>query len=100
MIAIERAAELLSQNMESNKFKTKIRRLYDVSKVLMTIGLIRQIHLNENKRSALEWIGPENMKETISCMLKEGPKDCNNVANILSYMLEKSSTSSLCIKNG
>jgi len=82
LIAIERAAELLSQNMESNKFKTKIRRLYDVSKVLMTIGLIRQVHLNEHKRSALEWIGPDNMKDTINNMLKENPKDNSNVANL------------------
>ena len=60
----------------------------------MTIGLIRQVHLNEHKRSALEWIGTENMKETINLMLKESPKD-NNVANILTYMLEKNNTKNI-----
>lgn len=104
LIAIERAAELLSQNMESNKFKTKIRRLYDVSKVLMTIGLIRQVHLNEHKRSALEWIGPDNMKETITNMLQEPLKEpnfhnyasyqntyqttANSYANVWNYLFE------------
>jgi len=60
----------------------------------MTIGLIRQVHLNEHKRSALEWIGTDNMKETINVMLKETPKD-NHVTNILTYMLEKSNTKNI-----
>ena len=66
LIPIEKAADMLSnniKNLEPNKFKTKIRRLYDVSKILMTIGIIKNVQ--ENKRSAMEWVGLENMKDTI-----------------------------------
>ena len=67
--------------------------MYDVSKVLMTIGLIQQVHLNEHKRSALEWIGPENMKETINRMLKEGHTNTEWL-NLFKILFDKSSTSS------
>lgn len=73
-IAIERAAEILSQNI-ANKYKTKvpalmtqIRRLYDVSKVLITIGLIKQTY--DNKRSTLEWLGVEFMVSKLNHMIK------------------------------
>ena len=66
VIPIERAADILNnniKNLEQNKFKTKIRRLYDVSKILMTIGIIK--HVQQNKRSAQEWVGIQNMKDSI-----------------------------------
>lgn len=46
----------------------QIRRLYDVSKVLITIGLIRQTY--DNKRSTLEWMGIENMVSKLNHMIK------------------------------
>lgn len=73
-IAIERAAEILSQNLP-HKYKTKvplsitqIRRLYDVSKVLVTIGLIRQTY--DHKRSTLEWTGLASMASTLTHMVE------------------------------
>ena len=58
--------------MGSNKFKTKIRRLYDVSKVLITIGVIKQVQ--ENKRSVLEWVGLDEMKEKIIKIVQNSKK--------------------------
>ena len=46
----------------------KIRRLYDVSKVLITIGLIKQIY--DNKRSTLEWLGVSEMTSKLNLMVK------------------------------
>lgn len=86
--------------MEPNKFKTKIRRLYDVSKVLMTIGIIRQVHLNENKRSALEWIGTDNMKDTINKMLKEGAYLTNVMALLKLWFDKNACTSSNLLEEG
>jgi hypothetical protein len=67
----------------------------------MTIGLIRQVHLNEHKRSALEWIGQDNMKETIDRMLKEGNFDpASSVFNFIKIMFDKNSGQKIAWPNG
>jgi transcription factor E2F7/8 len=42
---------------ETQKLKTKIRRLYDIANVLQSIGLIEKTNHTLNKKPAFRWIG-------------------------------------------
>lgn len=64
--SIEAAAESLSHISKppgSIELRSKIRRLYDISKILATVGLIQNV--SQNKKPLLRWLGPEKMKETV-----------------------------------
>jgi len=49
-----------NSNIEQQKLKTKIRRLYDIANVLQSIGLIQKTN-TENKKQAFEWVGIEGV---------------------------------------
>ncbi|KAM3143400.1 hypothetical protein pb186bvf_004461 [Paramecium bursaria] len=53
---LEEAASKLAEKNNLEKVKTKIRRLYDIANVFRSIGLIKKIHLSNNK-PAFEWVG-------------------------------------------
>jgi len=56
-ISLEQAGrKLSSENIEENKIKTKIRRLYDIANVFSSLGLIKKTCL-ESKKPAYEYIG-------------------------------------------
>ena len=64
--SIEAAAESLSHIQKapgSIELRSKIRRLYDISKILSTVGLIQNV--SQNKKPLLRWLGIEKMKETV-----------------------------------
>ncbi|XP_052808977.1 transcription factor E2F8-like isoform X2 [Mya arenaria] len=46
---------------ESSKFKTKIRRLYDIANILTSLGLIRKVHVTEirGRKPAFKYTGPD-----------------------------------------
>uniref|UniRef100_A0A4W3JRK2 Transcription factor E2F8 n=1 Tax=Callorhinchus milii TaxID=7868 RepID=A0A4W3JRK2_CALMI len=48
-------------DLDHNKFKTKIRRLYDIANVLTSLELIKKVHVAEERgrKPAFKWIGPE-----------------------------------------
>ncbi|XP_026520535.1 transcription factor E2F8 [Notechis scutatus] len=48
------------ESVDKSKFKTKIRRLYDIANVLGSLELIKKVHIMEEKgrRPAFKWIGP------------------------------------------
>ncbi|KAG8125896.1 hypothetical protein E2320_021060, partial [Naja naja] len=48
------------ESLDKSKFKTKIRRLYDIANVLSSLELIKKVHIMEEKgrRLAFKWIGP------------------------------------------
>ncbi|ETE67780.1 Transcription factor E2F8, partial [Ophiophagus hannah] len=48
------------ESLDKSKFKTKIRRLYDIANVLSSLELIKKVHIMEEKgrRPAFKWIGP------------------------------------------
>ena len=68
--SIENAAESLTRSQPATKpvnsitFRSKIRRLYDISKILATVGLIE--NLSENKKPIMKWVGPENMLKVLN----------------------------------
>jgi len=56
-ISLEQAGRKMSnENIEENKIKTKIRRLYDIANVFSSLGLIKKTCL-ESKKPAYTWIG-------------------------------------------
>ena len=67
--SIENAAESLTKTPTQKKpvnsisFRSKIRRLYDISKILATVGLIK--NLSENKKPIMKWVGSENMLKVV-----------------------------------
>ena len=46
----------VNHNKQSNQTKTKIRRLYDISNVFKSIGIINKVKI-ENNKPAYEWVG-------------------------------------------
>ncbi|XP_064627310.1 transcription factor E2F8-like [Lineus longissimus] len=56
---------------ENSKFKTKIRRLYDIANILTSLNLIQKVHVNDlrGRKPAFKYIGPtmEDVQETTAC---------------------------------
>ncbi|XP_013908147.1 PREDICTED: transcription factor E2F8 [Thamnophis sirtalis] len=65
VVSLEDAAKSLigedhCESLDKSKFKTKIRRLYDIANVLSSLELIKKVHITEEKgrKPAFKWIGP------------------------------------------
>uniref|UniRef100_A0A673GFG3 Transcription factor E2F8 n=2 Tax=Sinocyclocheilus rhinocerous TaxID=307959 RepID=A0A673GFG3_9TELE len=68
VVSLEIAAKILigedhMVDQDKNKFKTKIRRLYDIANVLSSLELIKKVHVTEDRgrKPAFKWTGPENL---------------------------------------
>ncbi|KAM4569999.1 transcription factor E2F7 [Odontesthes bonariensis] len=63
-VTLDAAAKILieeSQDSSSHsKYKTKVRRLYDIANVLTSLGLIKKVHVSEERgrKPAFKWLGP------------------------------------------
>ncbi|NWH71736.1 E2F8 factor, partial [Piaya cayana] len=65
MLSLEVAAKILIgedqlEDLDKSKFKTKIRRLYDIANVLSSLELIKKVHVTEERgrKPAFKWTGP------------------------------------------
>ncbi|XP_042190985.1 transcription factor E2F7 [Callorhinchus milii] len=65
IVALDIAAKILIEesqhdSADQSKFKTKIRRLYDIANVLTSLGLIKKVHVTEERgrKPAFKWLGP------------------------------------------
>ncbi|XP_077194988.1 transcription factor E2F7 isoform X2 [Paroedura picta] len=64
IVTLDIAAKILIEESQDtadhSKFKTKVRRLYDIANVLTSLGLIKKIHVTEERgrKPAFKWIGP------------------------------------------
>lgn len=55
-IALDVAAqELLGDELDQQKLKTKVRRLYDIANILSSLNLIQKVQLKETKKPAFRW---------------------------------------------
>uniref|UniRef100_A0A8C1G1H5 Transcription factor E2F8 n=1 Tax=Cyprinus carpio TaxID=7962 RepID=A0A8C1G1H5_CYPCA len=68
VVSLEIAAKILIGedhivDQDKNKFKTKIRRLYDIANVLSSLELIKKVHVTEDRgrKPAFKWTGPEDL---------------------------------------
>uniref|UniRef100_A0A669R1G1 Transcription factor E2F8 n=1 Tax=Phasianus colchicus TaxID=9054 RepID=A0A669R1G1_PHACC len=76
IVSLEVAAKILIgenqlEDLDKSKFKTKIRRLYDIANVLSSLELIKKVHVTEERgrKPAFKWTGPEvppNTHESIT----------------------------------
>nr|DBA31152.1 TPA: hypothetical protein GDO54_007048 [Pyxicephalus adspersus] len=68
IITLEIAAKILIEESQDvsdhSKFKTKVRRLYDIANVLTSLGLIKKVHVTEERgrKPAFKWIGPSDFR--------------------------------------
>ncbi|XP_023237653.1 transcription factor E2F8-like [Centruroides sculpturatus] len=76
---------------ESIKFKTKVRRLYDIANILSSLGLIQKVYVTElrGRKPAFQYIGPD-LKD-----FEEDGIECENFLSLQSFMNENSSSSSV-----
>ncbi|KAF1475364.1 Transcription factor E2F7, partial [Eudyptula minor novaehollandiae] len=64
IVTLDIAAKILIEEtqdtVDHSKFKTKVRRLYDIANVLTSLGLIKKVHVTEERgrKPAFKWIGP------------------------------------------
>ncbi|XP_018410283.1 PREDICTED: transcription factor E2F8 [Nanorana parkeri] len=70
IVSLEIAAKILIgedqiDDLDKSKFKTKIRRLYDIANVLSSLGLIKKVHVTEERgrKPAFQWTGPDACTE-------------------------------------
>ncbi|NWW54065.1 E2F8 factor, partial [Pedionomus torquatus] len=66
IVSLEIAAKILIgedqlEDLDKSKFKTKIRRLYDIANVLSSLELIKKVHVTEERgrKPAFKWTGPD-----------------------------------------
>ncbi|XP_041637074.1 transcription factor E2F7 [Cheilinus undulatus] len=69
-VTLDTAAKILieeSQDSSSHsKYKTKVRRLYDIANVLTSLGLIKKVHVRDERgrKPAFKWLGPVEFKNS------------------------------------
>ncbi|XP_037614113.1 transcription factor E2F8 [Sebastes umbrosus] len=70
VVSLDVAAKILigedqGADQDKNKFKTKVRRLYDIANVLRSLKLIEKVHVTEmrGRKPAFEWVGPEEFPQ-------------------------------------
>ncbi|XP_055081641.1 transcription factor E2F7 [Periophthalmus magnuspinnatus] len=68
-VTLDAAAKILiedSQDSSHSKYKTKVRRLYDIANVLTSLGLIKKVHVREERgrKPAFKWRGPTEFNST------------------------------------
>ncbi|XP_023808270.1 transcription factor E2F7 [Oryzias latipes] len=63
-VTLDAAAQILIEESRDSsshsKYKTKVRRLYDIANVLTSLNLIKKVHVREERgrKPAFRWLGP------------------------------------------
>ncbi|XP_033006588.1 transcription factor E2F8 isoform X2 [Lacerta agilis] len=101
VVNLEVAAKILIgedhvEYLDKSKFKTKIRRLYDIANVLSSLELIRKVHVTEEKgrKPAFKWTGPDVFSEILAVQPVSTP---TSIAS--SHPAEGKSSKEHCSKN-
>ncbi|NXR34171.1 E2F8 factor, partial [Zosterops hypoxanthus] len=83
IVSLEVAAKILIgedqlEDLDKSKFKTKIRRLYDIANVLSSLKLIKKVHVTEERgrKPAFKWTGPEVLPNTQETKLEATSTTC------------------------
>uniref|UniRef100_A0A8D0BA68 Transcription factor E2F8 n=1 Tax=Salvator merianae TaxID=96440 RepID=A0A8D0BA68_SALMN len=103
VVSLDVAAKILIDEdqadfLDKSKFKTKIRRLYDIANVLSSLELIKKIHVTEERgrKPAFKWTGPEVFSEIHGDL---GTQDVPTPTVMTSHLLEGRSSKHHCSKN-
>uniref|UniRef100_A0A8C7WLW8 Transcription factor E2F8 n=1 Tax=Oryzias sinensis TaxID=183150 RepID=A0A8C7WLW8_9TELE len=97
VVSLDVAAKILigedhSADQDKNKFKTKVRRLYDIANVLRSLKLIEKVHVTEERgrKPAFEWVGPEEFPQIQSTRCLTMP--CASVENCAKNLFSSTAT--------
>ncbi|NWV62278.1 E2F8 factor, partial [Malurus elegans] len=84
IVSLEVAAKILIgedqlEDLDKSKFKTKIRRLYDIANVLSSLKLIEKVHVTEERgrKPAFKWTGPKVLPNTQDTKLEATSTTCS-----------------------
>ncbi|NXJ76376.1 E2F8 factor, partial [Trogon melanurus] len=84
IVSLEVAAKILIgedqlEDLDKSKFKTKIRRLYDIANVLSSLELIKKVHVTEERgrKPAFKWTGPEVLPNIQDAKLETTSTTCS-----------------------
>ncbi|NXA72804.1 E2F8 factor, partial [Thryothorus ludovicianus] len=83
IVSLEVAAKILIgedqlEDLDKSKFKTKIRRLYDIANVLSSLKLVKKVHVTERgRKTAFKWTGPEVLPNTQDTKLETTSTSCS-----------------------
>ncbi|XP_037401063.1 transcription factor E2F8 isoform X1 [Pygocentrus nattereri] len=101
VVSLEVAAKILIGedqvvDQDKSKFKTKIRRLYDIANVLSSLELIKKVHVTEDRgrKPAFKWTGPEDLPLPQDVEVAKATP-----ASLLSRPLESRASLDNCTKN-
>ncbi|XP_029316101.1 transcription factor E2F8 isoform X2 [Cottoperca gobio] len=101
VVSLDVAAKILigedhGADQDKNKFKTKVRRLYDIANVLRSLKLIEKVHVTEERgrKPAFEWVGPEEFPHVKD--LESSTSECSTKKKIV---LESRASLDNCAKN-
>ncbi|XP_048342983.1 transcription factor E2F8 isoform X2 [Sphaerodactylus townsendi] len=101
VVSLEVAAKILIgednvENLDKSKFKTKIRRLYDIANVLGSLDLIKKVHIKEEKgrKPAFEWTGPSVFSD-----VQDAPSVLSPTTIVPAHPVEQKSSKEHCSKN-
>ncbi|KFP93968.1 Transcription factor E2F8, partial [Haliaeetus albicilla] len=83
IVSLEVAAKILIgedqlEDLDKSKFKTKIRRLYDIANVLSSLELIKKVHVTEERgrKPAFKWTGPDVLPSVQDTKLETTSTSC------------------------
>ncbi|KAM3876758.1 transcription factor E2F8 [Diretmus argenteus] len=101
VVSLDVAAKILigedqAVDQDKNKFKTKVRRLYDIANVLRSLKLIEKVHVTEERgrKPAFEWTGPEEFPK-----LKDSEIPASDSPATKSRLLDSRALVENCAKN-
>ncbi|NWI95833.1 E2F8 factor, partial [Pitta sordida] len=84
IVSLDVAAKILIgedqlEDLDKSKFKTKIRRLYDIANVLSSLKLIKKVHVTEERgrKPAFKWTGPEVLPNIQDTKLESTSTTCS-----------------------
>ncbi|XP_047437600.1 transcription factor E2F8 [Mugil cephalus] len=82
-------------DQDKNKFKTKVRRLYDIANVLRSLKLIEKVHVTEERgrKPAFEWVGPQEFPQ-----VKDSENSTSEIPSKKKSVLESRSSVENCAK--
>ncbi|XP_048358184.1 transcription factor E2F7 isoform X3 [Sphaerodactylus townsendi] len=88
IVTLDIAAKILIEESQDtadhSKFKTKVRRLYDIANVLTSLELIKKVHVTEERgrKPAFKWIGPVEFSDDCEDC-------CSKMINLASICCQK-----------
>ncbi|CAL1569049.1 unnamed protein product [Knipowitschia caucasica] len=84
-VTLDTSAKILIEDgpdsSSHSKYKTKVRRLYDIANVLTSLGLIKKVHVREERgrKPAFQWLGPTEFNTTVAPGGLEATQDTTRV---------------------